>query len=237
VVHEKTILTEYSRIYPQKNIQHVPHGNYIDVYGPRIERENTVASQNLRKSFGFSESDIVLASFGSISPYKLNEKIIEVIVLAQKINSRLKLLVVGKGKQQYVEKLSAAIPANSGIVIKNQFIPDADLPLFLSIADYSVFYYDQSEMTSGGITLSLSYGVPVITRNIPASELVRPQNGYVFSNEKDFLEILKKIQKDSIPTSPNDIIKSVQKNDWANSAERLKQIYESLFLKDTPTHS
>lgn len=216
-VQQKSILKDFSEKYPRKNIQFVPHGNFIDAYGPRVERD-----ANLRKSFGFADNDVVLLSLGAVSPYKLNEKIIDAINPA----SEIKLLICGKGKKEYVEQLNKYAEGNKNVVIKEGFVPDEEIPRYLSIADYSVFYYDKSEMTSGGIIHSLSYGIPVITRDIPASEIISGTNGFVFKDQNELVKILetglrKKFDK-------NAIIDSIREYDRLDAAKKLIGFYREL---------
>lgn len=216
-VQQKSTLKSYTGKYPNKNIQFVPHGNFIDAYGPQVERDI-----NLRKSFRFADDDIVLLSLGVIAPYKLNEKIIDSINPTLKI----KLLICGKGKKEYVDQLKTRLAGNKNIVIKDGFVPDEEMPRYLSIADYAVFYYDKTEMTSGGIVHSLSYGVPVITRDIPASEIISNTNGFVFKDHDGLKKILeteleKKFDK-------NAIINSIREYDRLDAAKKLIGFYKEL---------
>lgn len=218
IVQQKNTLENYSKKYPKKNIKFVPHGNFIDVYGPRVERD-----VYLRKLFGFTDEDVVLLSLGVIAPYKINEKIIDSV----DPTSKTKLLICGKGKQEYIAQLKNHSTGNKNVIIKDGFIPDEEIPRYLSIADYSVFYYDQSEMTSGGIINSLSYGVPVITRDIPASEIISSKNGFVFRDQDELKKILgsgqlgQKFYQDAI-------IYSIKEYDRLDSARRLIDFYKKI---------
>lgn len=220
IVQQLATLSRYSKQYPAKKIYHVPHGNYVGAYGAPVTRDN-----ELRRSFGFQDDDIVLLSLGAIAPYKFNGKIVEAVISARKEMPHLKLLIAGKGDVSHVETLIKSTPVDSGIFIQNAFIADKDIPRYLSIADYSIFYYNQSEMTSGGIILSLSYGVPVITRNILAAEIVNSCNGYVFRDENELISILKNILRSSKIGNKVDIINGVREQDWQRSAEMLSDIY------------
>ncbi len=223
IVQQETTLTEYKEKFPSKKIEYVPHGNYVGEYGPKIDRD-----QSLRQKLGFGSSDVVLVSLGAIAPYKLNERIIKTFVAAQKSRPDLKLLITGKGKPAYVEKLRVLTAGIPEIVIQNEFIPDSEIPKYLSIADYSVFYYDSSEMTSGGLILSLSYGVPAIIRKIPAAEIVGDKNGFVFSTDEEFLKILEDLKSPTKAIDSHVIIENIKNQSWSNSAKKLIKIYGQL---------
>ncbi len=213
-VQQKNTLENYIGKYPNKNIQFVPHGNFIGAYGPRVERDT-----DFRRSFGFADQDIVLLSLGAVSPYKLNEKIIDAI----NPESNIKLLICGKGKKEYVEQLKKYAEGNKNVVIKEGFVPDEEIPRYLSIADYSVFYYDKSEMTSGGIIHSLSYGVPVVTRDIPASEIISDINGFIFKDQDGLKKILEKGLEKKF--DKNAIIDSIKEYDRLDAAKKLIGFY------------
>ncbi len=216
IVQQKKTLSEFKEKYPHKNIIYIPHGNYIGAYGEAISRDDS-----LRKHLGFKDDDIVLVSLGAIAPYKLNENIIDSVVIARKTNPKLKLLVIGKGDSEYIDSLRSR-SNDAGVVIKEGFISDLDLPRYLSVADYSVFYYDESEMTSGGMILSLSYGVPVITRNIAASEIVTGSKGFIFENMANFIDILMHLKQ----VKQYGIVDDMYQYNWANLASKLIETYK-----------
>lgn len=216
ICQQKKTAEEYKKIHPKKSIHFIPHGNYIDKYG-HISKRNV----ELRRSFGFSDEDIVFISLGAITPYKLNEKIIEAVQHVRTKRRNLKLIIVGKGNPAYVQSLLKYI--DDGIVIKNIFVQDKDIPAYLACADYSIFYYDQSEMTSGSIILSLSYGVPVITRNIPASEIINSSNGYVFNSDSELEKILLGVSVNRFDNM--NIINTIKEHDWISVARQTIGVY------------
>jgi len=224
IVQQQVTLREYKEKFPDKSVFFIPHGNYIGAYGPKKE-----AANDLKRSLGFANGDRIILSFGAIAPYKVNEKIISAVANLKNEPNSYKLLIVGKGDVKYVKRLrefSKGLGVDSKI--ENKFINDADVPKYFSIADYSIFYYDQSEMTSGGIILSLSYGIPVITRNIPASEIVTGSNGFVFNNDEELLDILRKINQSSPVFNQRDIINSVTGNEWYFVANELISVYRKI---------
>ena len=79
--------------------------------------------------------------------------------------------------------------------------------------------------------LSLSYGVPVITRRIPATEIIHDRKGYVFENDSELADILKSLQpmNESMQKERSrDIIHDIRKFDWSYSAKKLIRIYGEL---------
>ena len=71
----------------------------------------------------------------------------------------------------------------------SEFIPESEMAQLLGSADYAIFWFDDSVLTSSGVILSLSYGLPVICRRIPTAEKIRDGvNGYLFDTADDLQE-------------------------------------------------
>jgi glycosyltransferase involved in cell wall biosynthesis len=223
IVQQKITQEFYQQRYPKKTIYYIHHGNYIRAYGHQVSRDN-----ELRRVFGFGAKDVVLLSLGAIAPYKRNADIIDAVVAAQQSRPDLKLLIAGKGPVTHVETLKSQVPPGAGIVIANTFVEDAEIPRYLAMADYAVFYYDESEMTSGAMILALSYGLPVIARAIPATEVVHQGNGYVFHTKEELGELLRGLAASNSPEMRSAIIADIEGSDWTSAAARLVRIYEQL---------
>ena len=205
-----------------KKIIFIPHGNYIDAYGPVSDKRDDV-----RNKFGFSQNDIILISVGAIKPYKKIENIVEVFNKTK--TGVVKLLIVGKCDKDYAGKLKNFIDNNINIKLDCNFIPDDEMPDYLAAADYSVFWYDNSVLTSGGIILSLSYGVPAVARNISAADLVEDgKNGFLFNNEQELGEIIAKLL-----TKPrlerNNVVATVKDVSWDGISGEFMKLYKSLW--------
>lgn len=223
IVQQKKTFTKLDNKHLNKQIYYIPHPNYIGVYGPLKNKD-----VDFRKSLGFGDDDTVLLSLGAIKKYKKNEEIISAVSEVRKSFPELKLVVIGKGDQSYIDYLNSLAKGDRGIIIKNYFVPDSEISRYLSIADYSIFYYDNSEMTSGGIILSLSYGIPVISRNIAGAEMIAERSGFVFRNHNELVDILSNLKSKNNNFQSSDIIDSVKKDDWRSVSDNLINIYKKL---------
>lgn len=197
---DAVIIQQKRAVVRHKNVFYVPHVHYVGVYGPRREKMATPF--------------INLLSLGAIAPYKRNEKLIEAVR-----DLPVRLLIIGKGDPDYV----ATLKAYPNVEIRNEFVPDHEISKYLAQADYSIFYYDDSELTSGGLILSLSYNVPVIIRKIPCAEIVTDELGYVYETDEELRHILEHLEK----PGERDTIHSVIENSPEYTANKLKDIYES----------
>ena len=164
-----------------------------------------------------------------IRPYKRLEEIIDAFDKAPRHpSSPAKLWIVGKGDPGYVESLRRR-SGSTDIRIENRFIPDEEIPAVLATASYSPFFFDDSELTSSGVILSLSYGVPIISRRIPAAEMaLEGKSGFFFESVEGLSELMGRLSE-TIPPTPEQVLESVELPGWDSIARSYIALYDSLY--------
>ncbi len=227
IVHQRSTQQAFARDYAHPQAVYIPHGHYQAVYGERpADREGA------RARCGFGPKDLVFLALGMIRPYKRLEQIIDAFDRTSCYPSgHARLWIVGKGDPGYVGSLQARSDS-AGIRIENRFIPDDELPEVLAASDYSVFFYDDSELTSGGIILSLSYGVPIVSRPIPAAEMAREGQSSFFFDSVEGLSTLVERLAETVPPSPEQVFGSADLVDWDAVAHSYVTLYDSLYAQD-----
>ncbi|HVU80071.1 MAG TPA: glycosyltransferase family 4 protein [Candidatus Paceibacterota bacterium] len=209
---------------PGKRVAYIPHSNYVGAFGPMAGDR-----AGLRTRFGFGPDDIVLLSLGAVKPYKRIERFIDALrELDPALSARLRLWIVGKGDAQYIAFLQERAKGLENVRIEAQYIPDEEVPAYAACADYGVFYFDESELTSASVLLSLSYGLPVISRSIAGTEMIRDgENGFVFENDEDLAAIIKRLPQLKRP-DPEAVAATLDGSDWQNVERKYLELYESL---------
>lgn len=210
-----------------RNVRHIPHGNYCDVYG-RIDQS---AVRQLRQTLDITDCDIVLLALGTVKPYKKIDGIIDVLnTPSLRALKNLKLVIAGECKAKYRAVLQERIHGNPQIILKPEYIHDEEVAAYLGIADYAIFWYDDSVLTSGGIVLALSYGLPVIARNIPAADMiVHGENGLLYETMEDLMNILLRLPSRE-PMNHARILESVSNQNWKECGKKTTALYSSLFM-------
>lgn len=216
---QRSTKESFERTFPRKRVEYVPHGSYEGVYGPVQTRSAEWRTRN-----GYRTDDIVLLSLGVIAPYKRNEEMIQAVL--EQRNPRVRLLIAGKGDARYIKSLKAIAGSSDRIRFQEGFIPNEEIPLYLASTDYAIFFYDESEMTSGGMILALSYGVPVLTRRIPAAEVICGENGQVFQSRAELVRLLDQLERHSY--TPDVVRMTVRGTEWPSVGEQLIRLYQSL---------
>jgi glycosyltransferase involved in cell wall biosynthesis len=175
IIQNRTAIPKYKEQHPGKRVVYIPHGNYIGVYGPRADAAR--AAERARR--GFLDTDIVLLGIGMIRPYKRYEDTIDAVLAAEKKGVPVRLVIAGKGDAAYIASLRARAVGSKAVSFEEGRIADTDVPKTLAMADYAVFAYGESSLTSGALLWALSYGLPCIVGEMPAAELVHDGiNGY-----------------------------------------------------------
>jgi beta-1,4-mannosyltransferase len=138
-----------------KNVE-IPHGHWIDYYGPQTEKNSA------RTVLSLPPNKTILIIFGQLRAYKNIHLIIE--FLQNTKNPDLFLLVAGKFKsEKYQHQIEKLLQSNTeNIRLDAKFIPNEDVPLYLAASDFMIMPYREI-LTSGTAMLAISYGCPIIS--------------------------------------------------------------------------
>jgi glycosyltransferase involved in cell wall biosynthesis len=154
----------------------IPHGSYIGLYGPPRDRAAS------RAQLGLPADGPVLLNFGALRPYKNIEQLIDVFA-SLPLEARGTLLIAGAAKSKaYAKELRRRASAVPGVELRATYIPDEELPTYLTAADLIVLPY-RNLLTSGILLWALSYARPVVAPAFgPVRELVQEgQTGFLFT--------------------------------------------------------
>jgi glycosyltransferase involved in cell wall biosynthesis len=225
IIQEPVAARAYSKHVGSSRVISIPHPHWIEAYGERFTGDRAA----LRDMYGFTKDDIVIIALGSIRPYKNIPYIIDAVCRAQRINSHIRLLIAGKGEPGYIKNIKECINNTNGIVLKVGFVSPDDIPKLLALADYSIFYFDHSSLTSGALILSLSYGTPAIARVAPPSDIIlEGENGFTFVDKEQLETLLASLSSKQRPDT-SDVIASVVNQSPESVAFQLASLYIGFF--------
>jgi glycosyltransferase involved in cell wall biosynthesis len=161
--------SRYSTATP---IQVIPHGAYVGLYGPRQPKNAS------RAALGLPAEGFIALNLGTLRPYKGLE-----LLLQAWDTSAGRLVIAGGVKDAaYAAQLRTQAHPLAGVDLRLNFVPDAELPIWLGAADVVVLPY-RKLLTSGILLWALSYGVPVVAPDVaPVRELIREgEQGFLFA--------------------------------------------------------
>ncbi|WP_439488938.1 glycosyltransferase family 4 protein [Algoriphagus sp.] len=227
-VSSAILATQYPGI--QADIIHIPHPDFVDVYGPMIPNKVEDINSKLRLLF-----------IGAIKPYKNIELLIG---LAKKFSSEIHLTIAGNpSSDSYRNELQAMALGTYNIALDLKFIPDEELPAYLHQSHLLILPYSlESSLNSGTVILAFSYGRTVICPRIGTIDDLRAGDNildYTYRSESEHAEVLQfQVEKalELWKNNPNSLIEKglymrelIQKqNNKKNVSDTLIQLYESL---------
>jgi glycosyltransferase involved in cell wall biosynthesis len=130
--------------------------------------------------------DRVLLFFGNIAPYKGLEYLVEAFFEIARRPEPYRLVIAGrpKGGDAYWAGILAKInasPFRARILLKIEFVPDAETEIYFKAADVLVLPYTHI-FQSGVLFLGYNFGLPAIAADVGSlrEEIVEGRTGHVF---------------------------------------------------------
>jgi glycosyltransferase involved in cell wall biosynthesis len=165
-----------SRSYnlPKSKFRIIPLGT-----DPQFFKFNPAARYQIRQEMNLSEEDVLIMYSGKLDPSKGIDLLIKALSEIMNTNDKVKLLIIGKGRQSYVEYLKNLLSEFS-LSSNTFFRPWAnreELCKLYSASDVAVW----PGLSSISIIDAASVGLPLIIANVPVeSYAVSNKNGFTF---------------------------------------------------------
>jgi glycosyltransferase involved in cell wall biosynthesis len=163
----------------------IPFG--INNAAPQTDLSVADAKQRL----GLAATDKTILFFGRITPYKGLEYLIAGFRRALASVPGLRLIIAGRADQceDYWQTIREDIQSEveSGqILLRAEFIPDAETEIYFKAADALVLPYREIYQ-SGVLILAKSFGLPVLVSDAGClkESVVEGQNGFAFARDSD----------------------------------------------------
>lgn len=142
---------------PQALVQ-IPHPSYAGVYPTLPSRAEA------RRTLGIAPDTKLAVTAGTIRPYKGIDRILGLNMLAHETNLHFAVLGHFPGGVSPYEVVNAL--GNRGTVI-SEYLSDSQLGMWLAAADICLCPY-RDILNSGSIELAATFGLPVVTSDLPA---------------------------------------------------------------------
>jgi glycosyltransferase involved in cell wall biosynthesis len=153
---------EWFTIAPEKSV-HIPHPHYVGSYPDIVSRDQA------RYDLGLLPDEMVYAFVGAIKPYKGLEQLLDAFDAVLEDGRPRRLLVAGlPDEDAQTQKLLDRCLLHPYVELHPTRIPDGELQYYLRAADVAVLPYQRS-LNSGVLMLALSFGLPVVAPDIPAT--------------------------------------------------------------------
>lgn len=175
IVHNAFSKSELSqkKIDPNK-ITIIPHGNYLPFITPRKKTAST--PEKLRLLF-----------FGQIKEVKGLEVLLKALAIAIRTNPNIDLVIAGRPwrtkSDEYI-RLIHELGLENHVKPTFEYIPNEQVADYFANCDLVVLPYKRIYQ-SGVLLLSMSYGKPCLTSDLPPflETIEHGENGFVFQSE------------------------------------------------------
>lgn len=146
--------------------------------------DTNLSPSEAKQTLGLRENEPAILYFGRIRPYKGIEYLLAAFRQLVDRYQNYRLIIAGepkKGSEAYLREIEETLKKDfkpSQIVSRIQFIPDADMELYLKAADVLVLPY-KDIFQSGVLFLAYSYGLPVVATDVGSfrEEIVEGETG------------------------------------------------------------
>jgi D-inositol-3-phosphate glycosyltransferase len=139
-----------------------------------------------KQKLGIGNGEKAILFLGRMRPYKGLEYLLSAFRLLKSRHADYRLIIAGdekKGSEDYMDKIRQTIRDEfdpEEIILKIQFIPDAEMELYLKAADVLVLPYKEI-FQSGVLFLGYSFGLPVVATDVGSfrEEIVEGETGFL----------------------------------------------------------
>lgn len=210
IVFEKTLKDKLDKSGRSKKVIVIPHG--VEKLAKKFNKREA------RRGLGIKDEEFVILAFGYLAWYKGTDWLVAQISKMKSLRSlsNIKLVIAGGpnpnhiGKPYYDKYISSIqrVCREAGVTLTG-FVPEDDINLYYSASDLIVFPYRTLMSSSGPLSIAYSFEKPFIVslalRDILKSDDIEEsldkarikKEKVFFANNEEFVEIVKKIQKDS----------------------------------------
>jgi glycosyltransferase involved in cell wall biosynthesis len=214
-------------------IETVHHGNF-DMFLP----ENGVSREKARCRLAVGGSDIVLLFFGFIRPYKGLDDLLDAFEVVSRKNRSVRLIIAGQCQRTDLEEGYKTrihkMDARDRIHFYPGFVPSEKVAEFFMASDLIVLPYRRIDY-SGIVHLAYAFGKPIIATDVGSIKEMVEKDGTGYIAAADSPENLSETIFEAL-SSQNDWpgmgIRGINlgrtKYNWAESARRMRRVYESV---------
>lgn len=149
--------------------------------------DTQLAPAEAKRRLGLGHDEKAILFFGRIRPYKGIEYMLDAFrALSAKREANYRLIIAGepiKGCEDYLQEIRRSVGsdfAQDQVIWRTEFIPDADVEMYLKAADVLVLPYKEI-FQSGVLFLAYAFGLPVVATDVGSfrEEIVEGSTGFL----------------------------------------------------------
>jgi len=195
-----------------------------------------------RERLGLAPSEKVILFFGSISPYKGLEYLVQAFASVAKECASYRLIIAGKPKRQdgYWNRVKEAIVCSGvqdRIIQRIGYVPDEETEVYFKAADVLALPYTHV-FQSGVLFLAYNFGLPAIAADVGSlrEEIIQGETGLSFktADEVDLANVIRLYFSSGLYTNPESRRETIRKfasdrYSWSKIAAVIADVYSRLY--------
>lgn len=179
----RSVLNEVERLSKGRECKLVFHPPY-DLYGPAVSREKALKQLDLDPEYRY------MLFFGFIRDYKGLDILLKSLADSRLSGKKIKLIVAGEyytDRKPYLQLIDDLGIADM-LVLRTDFIPDDQIPLYFSVADIVVQPYKHA--TQSGVTqICYHYNNPMLVTNVGGLAEIVPDGKVGYATEPTVISV------------------------------------------------
>ena len=144
------------------------------------------AAEEAKHRLGISSLEKTILFFGNMRPSKGLDNLLAAFEQLQAKDPNYRLIVAGRPVRGHnddwkrTREALLRLEAKGRVLLRNEFIPDHDIPLYFTAADVLILPYSEI-FQSGVLFLGYSFGLPVIATDVGdlKKDIVEGQTGFI----------------------------------------------------------
>jgi D-inositol-3-phosphate glycosyltransferase len=216
---------------------------------------NAVPNSNLtfdeaKRRLGIAEGEKTILFFGNMRPSKGLEYLLDACEQLMNAGENIRLIVAGQPIKEFKSYWSRILPVlrriekRGNLILRSEFIPDGDIPLYFKAADVLVLPYTDI-FQSGVLFLGYSFGLPVIAADVGSlgEDIIEGRTGFLCRpcDVDDLAGAIEKYYASDLFSGLKDRRQEIRdyansRHSWSNVAAITHAVYQRL-TEQTPLYS
>jgi glycosyltransferase involved in cell wall biosynthesis len=191
-----------------------------------------IPAKEARKKFSIPNEAKVLLFFGNLRPYKGLDLLLKSFKHIARNDKNVWLIIAGRPWKDFDDYLnlinSFGEDISSRIILRDEFVPESQVPFYFSAADLLVLPYKQFDSQSGVIMLTMSCGLPYVVSDVKGLREFALDSSLISKvDSQDLSFVIERIL--SSPSKLEELhsdLKSLRaKYSWVNYARKIKELW------------
>lgn len=209
------------RLKPRRPPRVFLMGEYTARYGPKLPRAEA------RARLGLPVEPLLFLVFGQIRRNKGIDRLVRLFAALDPAQTLL-YMAGTRASRDAVAGCRELIARCPHITLREGFVPDEEIPVLFGAADAFLYAGDDIILSTGSVVLALSYGLPILARDLACLRGVVPAESRIdfdADDEKQAKAVLATLDRAALETAGAAGKAAMKQRTWADAARLHREVY------------